>query len=80
MKIPLNEDEQKVAGDLLKKGMFLVKYKSEGENRFAVYTKDPSIAENLNNDNILIDSEGSLSDLLFELNIIYRVFDSDDTD
>lgn len=78
MRKPLIRSEQDVADKLLEKGLFLVKYNSENEDRYAVYNKDPNYRENLVNDNILLDTEASLSDLLFDLNVIYKVFDNHD--
>ena len=75
MKKLLTQAEQDVAEKLLEKGLFLVKYNGGDEDRYAVYIKDPSMRENLVNDNILLDTEASLSDLLFELKVIYKVID-----
>jgi hypothetical protein len=77
MKLSLNSSEQELADKLLEKNLFLVKYTNGWENRFAVYVKDPSYQENLVDDNILIDTEASISDLLSDLKIIFRVFGDD---
>jgi hypothetical protein len=69
----LTQSEQEVADNLLEKGLYLVKYNRDNEDRYAIYNKDPNYRENLVNDNVLWDTEGKLSDFLFELKMFFRV-------
>lgn len=75
--LSLNPSDKRIAAVLVKENLYLIKYIDEyDEEKYMVTNKDFTNSSSIIWDNVLIDTEGPLSELIMELKML-RILEQD---